>query len=158
MEKEVQERMLLQERLLQTGQRFGKLHFANLLEGMSKGEFFLLCRIENGPADAGCVGVGELAKSSKVKMPAVSRMLNGLEKKGWIGREADPSDRRNVRIHLTEEGKERLKEQKNRLSGFLDRVLAQMGENDALHLIDLCSQLADIMENELTAKKERDNG
>jgi len=45
----------------------------------------------------------ELAEVLEVEKATLGRLLDRLEAKGWVRREADPHDRRAKRVHLTEE-------------------------------------------------------
>lgn len=157
MNADIQTEEYLQKCLIQTWHRIVGLRMNNLLETMSRGEFFLLCRIEVGSEQPGCIRVSELAKHARVTVPAVSRMLGGLEKKGWIVRETDRDDRRNILVRMTEEGKKELEKGKQNMADFLGRTLHTMGEHNARQMIALCNQMADIMEMELTTKKETEN-
>jgi len=47
----------------------------------------------------------ELARRADKDKPNVTRLLKILEDKGLVHRQADPTDRRSHRIHLTEAGK-----------------------------------------------------
>jgi DNA-binding MarR family transcriptional regulator len=56
----------------------------------------------------GPMSLAELAAAEQVKAPTMSRIVEGLVKEGLATREADPANRRKVRIAATEEGKKRL--------------------------------------------------
>ncbi|MEM7025028.1 MAG: MarR family transcriptional regulator [Pseudomonadota bacterium] len=45
----------------------------------------------------------ELADVLDIEKPTLGRLIDRLEAKGWIARQADPSDRRAKRVHLTGE-------------------------------------------------------
>jgi len=47
----------------------------------------------------------ELANDSFKDAPTISRIINVLEKKGWVERKASPEDGRMYLIHQTEEGR-----------------------------------------------------
>lgn len=47
----------------------------------------------------------ELAARTLKDEPTVSRILEGMEAKGWIARRPDPHDGRTRRVHLTAKGK-----------------------------------------------------
>lgn len=57
---------------------------------------------------SGPTSLAELAAAEQVKAPTMSRIVEGLVKEGLATREADPANRRKVRIAATEEGKRRL--------------------------------------------------
>lgn len=59
-------------------------------------------------ASRGPVSLGELAAAGQVKAPTMSRIVEALVKEGLATREADPVDRRKVRIAATEAGSGRL--------------------------------------------------
>ena len=48
----------------------------------------------------------QIADSTFRDRPNTSRIIAGLEERGYIRRERDPDDRRRIRIHLTERGEE----------------------------------------------------
>lgn len=49
---------------------------------------------------------GELAKRLNLEKSTVSRLVSILEKRGWIKRDRNPTDRRIVEIALTDAGKQ----------------------------------------------------
>ena len=51
----------------------------------------------------GPLSAGELASKSGLAPPSVTGLVDRLEKKGFVDRRADASDRRKVRIHVREE-------------------------------------------------------
>lgn len=48
----------------------------------------------------------QIADSTFRDRPNTSRILAGLEERGYVRRQRDPDDRRRMRIHLTERGEE----------------------------------------------------
>lgn len=48
----------------------------------------------------------QIADSTFRDRPNTSRILAGLEERGFVRKERDPDDRRRVRVHLTDRGKE----------------------------------------------------
>ena len=44
----------------------------------------------------------ELADILEIEKPTLGRLIDRLEDKGWLRREADPADRRSKRVYLTE--------------------------------------------------------
>ena len=53
--------------------------------------------------------VSQIANSTGVKTTSLSRVLNNLESLGFIYRETSASDKRSVKVFLTELGKEKRK-------------------------------------------------
>lgn len=52
----------------------------------------------------------QIADSTFRDRPNTSRILAGLEERGYVRRQRDPDDRRRMRIHLTERGEEFVRE------------------------------------------------
>jgi DNA-binding MarR family transcriptional regulator len=53
------------------------------------------------------LGAGDLLRASQVTSGAISNRLTRLEERGWVRREIDPRDRRQVLVTLTTGGEER---------------------------------------------------
>lgn len=69
--------------------------------GIHPSQFKLLMSVHHGgmtPSD--------LADRMQVSLPTVSKMVSGLERRGWIERAADPADRRRTVLTLTAEGRD----------------------------------------------------
>jgi DNA-binding MarR family transcriptional regulator len=84
----------------------------------------------------GPMSLTDLAAAQEVKAPTMSRIVEGLVKDGLATREADPANRRKVRIAATEEGRRRfeagrdgqvraLRERLRRLADSEQRALAR---------------------------------
>lgn len=59
-------------------------------------------------AFGGPMSLAELAAAEEVRAPTMSRVVEALVKDGFVTRDADPANRRKVRIAATEEGRRRL--------------------------------------------------
>jgi DNA-binding MarR family transcriptional regulator len=57
---------------------------------------------------AGPVRAGGLASVARLSPPAITETVEGLERDGLVRREADPEDRRAVRVALTADGRRQL--------------------------------------------------
>lgn len=53
---------------------------------------------------AGPIGIGALAAAEGVTAPTISRLVDGLERDGYVAREPDPSDARGVLVRATPKG------------------------------------------------------
>jgi DNA-binding MarR family transcriptional regulator len=58
--------------------------------------------------------LGELAAAEQVRPPTMTRIVRGLEEAGLIEREADPKDRRVVRVHASPKGRRVLQRARRR--------------------------------------------
>ena len=111
------------------------------------GELFVMRSIDGtGPCPAHNSAVSDLPKHMMISKPAMSQLLNGLEKKGYISREIDKSDRRKISAALTPKGEEILGVTKDYADKMLDTVIARFGEENLLQLLALFTRLTDILE------------
>ena len=67
-----------------------------------------------------------LAEQTAKDKACLTNLINNLEKKGWVERREDPSDRRNKQIHLTEAGEELSHRVKPLLHNIYDEVGARL--------------------------------
>ncbi len=70
--------------------------------GLSYGEWKVLCRLRRAHDHASTPG--ELSTNLELSTGAMTNRLDRLEKDGFVRRQPDPSDRRGVRVELTEDG------------------------------------------------------
>jgi DNA-binding MarR family transcriptional regulator len=111
------------------------------------GELFVMRSIDGtGPCPEHNNAVSDLPKHMMISKPAMSQLLNGLEKKGYISREIDKSDRRKISAALTPKGEEVLAATKAYADEMLDTVIARFGEENLLQLLALFTRLTDISE------------
>ena len=79
---------------------------------------------------AGPLSLADLAAAEDVKPPTMSRIVEALVRAGLASREADPADRRMVRIAATEAGRTLLIEGRARRVRALTGRLARLGESE----------------------------
>lgn len=77
--------------------------------GVSQMQAFALLSISQGFEQP-----GSLATVMETSPPGVSQLLSGLEERGWVRRELDPENKRKVRVLLTNEGKDFLRQMHQR--------------------------------------------
>ena len=82
----------------------------------------------------GDLPMGELAALEKVQPPSMTRIVNGLEERGLVARQADPHDRRSARVSLTASGRQILLADRRRRDQWLAVRLAELepAERDVL--------------------------
>jgi DNA-binding MarR family transcriptional regulator len=75
---------------------------------------------------------GELQRESQVTSGAITNRVGRLESRGWVTREVDPVDRRQVLVSLTDEGLKQANhvvaiknESEKQIFSGLDRVLLE---------------------------------
>jgi DNA-binding MarR family transcriptional regulator len=74
----------------------------------------------------GPLSVGELAGAERVQPPSMTRTVNSLCDLGLARREPHPSDRRQVVVHLTDEARTVLDEDRRRRDAWLARRLVEL--------------------------------
>ena len=78
----------------------------------------------------GPMSLAELAAAEEVKPPTMSRIVEGLVRAGLATREADPANRRKVRIAATEEGRRRLEGGRERRVRALPERLRRLADSE----------------------------
>lgn len=61
------------------------------------------------------LGMHDLARSMRIRRSTATRLVDQLERKGWVRRRAEASDRRRVRLELLPAGRERAEDFEQRL-------------------------------------------
>ncbi|MCI1902422.1 MAG: winged helix DNA-binding protein [Bifidobacteriaceae bacterium] len=87
----------------------------------------------------------EISTEMEISSARVAAALNGLEKKGLIKREIDPSDRRRILVGLTDEGSERAQEISEHMVDSIRELFASLGLEDSRELVRLIGRVADFM-------------
>lgn len=90
------------------------------------------------------VDLSEVQSHTHITKPAISQMFSSLEKRGYLIRETDKTNRRKITVVLTPEGEEVLKRAKEEADRMLDETLQRLGEENSKKLIALLTQLSDI--------------
>lgn len=86
-----------------------------------------------------------------ITRPAVSQILSGLERKGFITRDIDENDRRRICVKLTPDGRAAFRHLSHHDDDMIARIVARFGEDDLRQLALLMERFADTVE---TVKKE----
>lgn len=85
--------------------------------------------------------VSQIANSTGVKTTSLSRVLSNLESLGFIYRETNSSDKRSVKVYLTELGKEKRKIAKDVVREFNEYMEDQLTEKEKEQLIKTLQKL-----------------
>lgn len=119
---------------------------------LSLGEYLILRNVWLSKSELssnvrlGTIKAADLSELLEMSRPSITRILNGLEKRGLITRTIDPNDRRSINIGLTEVGTEALKLANRKILNFAERVVESLGESDTDKLIALIERLTMIYE------------
>ena len=78
--------------------------------------------------------MGELAALEKVQPPSMTRIVNGLEGRGYLARKTHSTDKRQSVVTLTDSGRQILLANRRRRDEWLARRIAELdpGERDVL--------------------------
>ena len=93
---------------------------------------------EFGPVDA-----TEIAKQACLLMPSLTRILQGLEKKGFCTRTAHPSDKRRFLINITDAGSALIAGNIPRSNRIFAELEATYGKDRIEDLLDLLNDLSE---------------
>lgn len=102
------------------------------------------------------VSLSEIRKYLALSKATISQMLGTLEKKGYVKREIDKNNRRNIIATLTPEGQELLTYKNIEYSQKLDRIISYLGTDDTQQFIYLVGRLVEVMEGEFNVKSDTD--
>ena len=120
------------------------------LGGVSRGEYFTLHMIhhltESADESESGTKITDLSRAVQMSRPAVSQMLNSLEKKGLVERVMAKSDRRVVYVKLTKTGEEQLEKTHHQFHSWFDQIIEELGAEDTAELVRLINKLHAIME------------
>ena len=143
--------------LMNTLVRFKKIG-ASLLgtSDLHMGELFVLNHLaqSHSSEEPACFAT-DIHQELHVTKPAISQMLNSLEKKGYLCREIDPNDRRRFTLSLTMAGRAVALQMNKQLDGLSGEVVSRFGEENMRNLIDLFTQFADISESVTLASPDK---
>lgn len=106
------------------------------------------------------VRMTDVSRFLSVSKAAVSQMLRSLENKGYITREVDRNNRRNVIVTLTPAGREVLEEQYGEFSRLLEMVVDRLGEDETremIRIVDHMGSILDELEDERRGRDDDDN-
>lgn len=112
----------------------------------NKGELFVLHFLSMRKT---AVIPSELSAALNASTARISALLGNLEKKGQIVRDIDKSNRRNILVTITEEGRKRAETEMKEIKSLMTRVFIDMGEEDTAEFIRLTSQFFELMQKYL---------
>lgn len=90
----------------------------------------------------GPLTLGEVAERERVAAPTITKVVGVLVDKGLIERNPDPSDRRFVRVTLTDAGDTLLERTRARRTAWLTQQLRELDEDD----LESLSAAADVLD------------
>ena len=115
--------------------------------GVSVPQMLCLKAISEFPADAE-VTVAMAAEAVQLSAPTVSRILDKLEKGGYVVRERNSKDRRRVCVSLTEEGWQRIDNLPTPLHEQFLKCLGTLDPIECLGLLKALERIVELMDAE----------
>ena len=89
----------------------------------------------------------KIAPQMGLEARSLTRILKGLEEKGWIVREKDPTDGRSVRICLTTLGKEKREISRRAVREFNKRIQQMIPQEKLVAFFEVISTIKNIIED-----------
>ena len=122
---------------------------------LSNGEYIVLHGIREHCRNCNPHGiyVSDLARLQDISPAAVSKRLQGLEKRNLICREIDPSSRRNTFVRLTPHGEEVLARADIETIAYMEHLLQHIDDAKLQELLATLNGIIDIIENDIRAEQ-----
>lgn len=115
-----------------------KAHLHQVVDGHKPSEMTLLiCLARKSRSAEEGLKVSEISRLLGITPPTVTQLINSLEAKDMVERQPDPSDRRVVRIRLTEQGRVITRKARDYMDASLNKLVEYLGEEESAHLADL---------------------
>ncbi|MGE0717721.1 MAG: MarR family winged helix-turn-helix transcriptional regulator [Alphaproteobacteria bacterium] len=105
--------------------------------GLTRPQWLVLSRLHRRPG----ISQSELAEMMEVERAAAGRMVDRLERRGWLVRRPDPADRRINRLFLTAEAEQVQTEMGHIAEGLLEDALAALDPDEQAALRDMMERV-----------------
>lgn len=115
------------------------------------------CNVLGVVREQGVVTVKELARALDVSPPSASAMVDRLVDMGMVLREQSQSDRREVQIRTSPEGREAIDAIETEMLGAIEEMLDQVGPDTAEQWCRVYARIREILEAEVNLKRETGN-
>lgn len=122
-----------------------------IIKECSKGEFIIMLTILNYPEAElqEKLKIKKLSEILNVSVPAISKMLKGMETKGLVKRKVDLLCRRNTNVELTNKGEKVFNDNLNRINSVLERAFGSNLYESIKELTECSKKLSESIKVEL---------
>lgn len=115
---------------------------------LSQGEPFVLNYLYNQRS----AQPSQISVAMQVSTARITTILNGLERRGLVARQADEADHRRVNVCLTEQGRAYVVQSREEMMEVLSEVLTRLGPEDTAELLRILDRLTGICDQLLPKK------
>ena len=131
---------------LNVGMRLGSQTKENECD-ISLAELVLMKAIADNTSDSeNNTSLTEIRVCLSISKAAISQMLGVLEKKGYINRDIDKNNRRNLIVTLTPKGHDFITRKRNYFDEKLTKIVSIIGEDDMKQMIVFINRLTEAIE------------
>jgi DNA-binding MarR family transcriptional regulator len=135
------------EALPQRASALSRLFLAQSRLGISRIETGVMSAVSQRPQR-----ITELAAAEGVTQPAITRLVDRLQERGWVAREPDPEDGRAVVVRLTDAGEEMLGELRAEYRALVHEEMAALPDHD----VETLARAIDVLDSLIARLQERD--
>ena len=112
------------------------------MDKLTRGEMFILHYLENHYTDA--VMPSEISTAMNISSARIAVALRTLEKKGWIERSMDKTDRRKMLVTITRTGRDEILFHHAEMRKKMEKLLSETGEEDVREFIRIVNRMLEI--------------
>ena len=102
------------------------------------------------------IHVSDITKKMNIAAPSVTKLLNGLELKGYITRKNDSINRRNIDVFITEKGIDVKNQADVVLSDFIANVYKRVGRENIEQFLKLSKLISTAISDEIVALQNKE--
>ncbi len=103
---------------------------------LTPGELMLLNTLKRSFTSGQGIKASELSEKLNVTRSSITQTLGNLEQAGYIIREMDESDRRSIRVKMTEKGEELYIRHAKEMIKMVSELSEYLGKEEVEHLIE----------------------
>jgi DNA-binding MarR family transcriptional regulator len=134
------------EALPQRAADLARLFLARSSLGVSRTEMGVIRAVAAHPQR-----ITDLAAAEGVTQPAITLLVNRLQRRGWVEREPDPGDGRVVRVALTQLGHAEFDRLRAEYRALLHEEMATLPDED----IDTLARAVEVLDDLVASLRER---
>lgn len=99
--------------------------------------------------------VSDIARKRRVSFQSAGELVQTLVERGWVSRAADPNDRRQSLLYLTEAGRQEYERAQNHMLDRISELLERLSEDDKAVIRRAMSLLQTALASEMDEGDDR---